>query len=115
MHISYFSKFQLTYKADSTQIGFLQLLSAQATQNITYHCKNSVAYFDATKHTFRKGLKLMSWGDIEITPKGNKLRYEVIKDGCRVGVNLGKSQSFDEILIYCFRYSTEKTPGLNHC
>lgn len=26
----------------------------------------------------------MSWGDTEITPKGNKLRYEALEDECRV-------------------------------
>ena len=30
---------KINYKADSNQLGFLQLLSTQATQNITFHCK----------------------------------------------------------------------------
>jgi hypothetical protein len=76
---------QLTYKADSNQVGFLQLLSKGASQNMTYHCRNSVAYFDAVKRTYRKGIKLMTWNDAEITPRGNqRFRYDVGEDECRV-------------------------------
>lgn len=67
-------------------MGFLQLLSTGAVQNITYHCKNSVASFDAQGKTFRKGIKLLGWNDAEILPKsGNqRLQYETIEDTCRV-------------------------------
>lgn len=76
---------KMTYKADSNQIGFLQLLSAHAQQNITYHCKKSVAYYDAVKRTYRKGIKLLAWNDAEITPRGNqRFRYDVVDDECRV-------------------------------
>ncbi|KYM93308.1 Collagen alpha-2(I) chain [Atta colombica] len=76
---------KITYKADSNQIGFLQLLSKHANQNITYHCKNSVAYFDYEKKTYKRGLKLLAWNDIELIPRGNqRLRYEMIMDECRV-------------------------------
>uniref|UniRef100_A0A1B6CMR8 Fibrillar collagen NC1 domain-containing protein n=2 Tax=Clastoptera arizonana TaxID=38151 RepID=A0A1B6CMR8_9HEMI len=75
---------KITYKADSNQIGFLQLLSVSATQNITYHCKNSVAYFDLIHKSYRKGIKLLGWNDAEITPRGNsKFRYNVLEDECR--------------------------------
>jgi collagen type II alpha len=78
-------RLQLTYKADSNQVGFLQLLSTGASQNMTYHCRNSVAYFDAVKRTYRKGIKLMTWNDVEITPRGNqRFRYDVGEDECRV-------------------------------
>lgn len=76
---------KITYKAHSNQITFLQLLSTHTVQNITLHCKNVVAYYDQQKQTYRKGLKLMSWNDAEITPKGNmRLRYEALEDECKV-------------------------------
>lgn len=75
----------MTYKADSNQIGFLQLLSKHAEQNITYHCKETVAYFDSERRTYRRGMKLLAWNDVELTPRGNqRLRYEMILDECRV-------------------------------
>ena len=78
----------MNYKADSNQIGFLQLLSTSASQNITYHCKNSVAYFDSEHKSYRKGLKLLSWNDAEILPRSNnpRLQYEVGEDECRVSI-----------------------------
>lgn len=68
-------------------MAFLQLLSSKAQQNITFHCRNTIAYYDNQKHTYRKGLKLMTWNDAELTPRGNsKLRYEVIEDDCKVNI-----------------------------
>lgn len=73
------------YKADSNQISFLQLLSKHAQQNITYHCKNSVAYFDSERKSYRRSMKLLAWNDVEIMSRGNqRLRYDVITDECRV-------------------------------
>lgn len=77
---------QLTYKSDSNQLGFLQLLSTNAQQNLTYHCKNSVAYHDVAKNTYRKAIKFLAYNDAEITARGNaRFRYEVLEDGCKVG------------------------------
>lgn len=73
------------YKADRVQLNFLQLLSKNAVQNITYFCKNSVAVYDSTKQTYKRGLKLMAYNDIELTAEGNKMfSYHTIRDGCQV-------------------------------
>lgn len=78
---------QISYKADSNQIGFLQLLSVSATQNLTYHCKKSIGYFDSETKSYRKGLKLVGFNDAELTPRGNpKMRYIAIEDECKVSV-----------------------------
>lgn len=76
---------QMTYKADSNQLGFLQILSTHATQNITFHCKNIVANFDKIRNTYRYGVKLLAWNDAEITGRGpQRLKYEAVEDGCQV-------------------------------
>lgn len=78
---------QITYKADSNQIGFLQLLSTRAYQNMTYHCKNSIGYFDSEQKTYRKGMKFLTWNDVELMPRGNqRLRYDIIIDECKVSI-----------------------------
>lgn len=78
------SGFEFTYKADSNQMRFLQLLSSEAWQQLTYHCKNSVAVFDATRRNLRKAMQIMTAADTELKARGNrKFRYRVIEDGCR--------------------------------
>lgn len=87
----------------------MQLLSKHAYQNIIYHCKNSIGYFDSERKTYRKGMKFLTWNDVELTPRGNqRLRYEMITDECRVSfalfkwwfVNLAKYLTLKHYNIY---------------
>ncbi|EOA97666.1 Collagen alpha-1(I) chain, partial [Anas platyrhynchos] len=48
------------------QLTFLRLMSTEAAQNITYHCKNSVAYMDQDTGNLKKALLLQGANEIEI-------------------------------------------------
>lgn len=65
------------------QLAFLRLLSSRASQNITYHCKNSIAYMDQANGNVKKSLKLMGSNEGEFKAEGNsKFTYTVLEDGC---------------------------------
>lgn len=67
------------------QLTFLRLMSTEASQNITYHCKNSVAYMDAAAGNLKKALLLQGSNEIEIRAEGNsRFTYSVLEDGCTV-------------------------------
>ncbi|KAI4896719.1 hypothetical protein NFI96_024008, partial [Prochilodus magdalenae] len=67
----------------SIQMTFLRLLSTEASQNLTYHCKNSVAYMDQTTGNLQKALLLQGSNDVQIKAEGNsRFRYNVLEDGC---------------------------------
>lgn len=68
---------------------YLQLMSVNAVQNVTFHCKNTVAYYDPATHNYRRGVKLLAYNDAEILPKANnKLRYTALLDECQVSGKL---------------------------
>lgn len=69
----------------SIQMNFLRLLSSEASQSITYHCKNSVAYMDEATGNLKKALLLQGSNDVEIRAEGNsRFTYSVQEDGCKV-------------------------------
>lgn len=69
----------------SIQMTFLRLLSTEASQNLTYHCKNSVAYLDASTGNLKKAVLLQGSNDVEIRAEGNsRFTYSVMEDGCAV-------------------------------
>lgn len=60
-------------------------MSTEATQNVTYHCKNSVAYMDQETGNLKKALLLQGANEIEIRAEGNsRFTYGVTEDGCTV-------------------------------
>lgn len=64
---------------------FMRLMATEASQNITYHCKNSIAYMDATSGNLKKALLLQGSNDVEIRAEGNsRFTYSVSEDGCTV-------------------------------
>lgn len=69
--------------AVSVQLKLLQLLSKEAHQSITYHCRNSVAYRDDKSGNLKKALILRGSNGQELRAQGNpRLRYTVTEDGC---------------------------------
>ncbi|KAJ6665239.1 hypothetical protein lerEdw1_004288 [Lerista edwardsae] len=66
-----------------TQMTFLRLLSKEASQNITYHCKNSIGYMDDQTNNLKKAVVLKGANDLEIKAEGNsRFRYTVLHDSC---------------------------------
>jgi len=82
--------FQFQYGSDgadsedvSIQMTFMRLMSNQASQNVTYHCKNSIAYMDAASGNLKKAVLLQGSNDVEIRAEGNsRFTYSVVEDGC---------------------------------
>lgn len=76
-----------------TQMTFLRLLSKEASQNITYICKNSVGYMDDQAKNLKKAVVLKGSNDLEIKAEGNvRFRYIVLHDTCsKRNGNVGKT------------------------
>lgn len=78
--------FQFSYKTEPGQLILLQHLSSTASQNITFYCENTVAYYDASAADYAKALKLMSANDVELVAGGYpRFTYTAVEDGCRNG------------------------------
>jgi len=75
--------FQFTYKADRVQMTFLQLLSSEAYQNITYHCQNSAAYYNMETQSKDNAIKFMTSNDLELEANHRKFSYSVQHDECQ--------------------------------
>lgn len=72
-------------------------MSTEASQNITYHCKNSIAYMDQATGNLKKALLLQGANEIEIRAEGNsRFTYSVTEDGCTVS----QSPLYVQMVIY---------------
>jgi len=90
----------------SVQLRFLRLLSKEAAQNFTYHCKNSVAYKDEKNSNLKKALVLKASDGQDIKAySSNRLKYTVISDGCSVCFDSFKT-SFKSIKKYSSKFLT---------
>lgn len=85
-----------------SQITFLRLLSSQARQQFTYHCKNSVAYRDSNGG-YTNAIKLVGANGVEFTAEGSE-QYTVLDDGCASGSNAWDRTTFE--------YKTTRTARL---
>jgi len=76
---------QLEYVSDFSQLEFLQLLSDRARQQITYHCKNSVAWPDGSSDDAAKSIKMLTINGLELHAKSsNKFKPKLLGDDCKV-------------------------------
>lgn len=76
--------FTFSYNVDKVQLKFLQALSNRAHQNVTYHCRNSVAYFDDSTKTHDKAIVFMASTNHELVPdRPIKFKYSVSLDECQ--------------------------------
>ncbi|CAL8307380.1 unnamed protein product [Merluccius merluccius] len=67
----------------AVQLKLLRLLSKDSHQNITYHCRNSVAYRDEESDGLKKALLLRGSNGQDLRAQGNgRLRYTVLEDNC---------------------------------
>lgn len=81
-HFSYGAE-DLAPNTANIQMTFLRLLSTEGSQNVTYHCRNSVAYLDEESGSLRKALLIQGSNDVEIRAEGNsRFTYSVLEDGC---------------------------------
>lgn len=67
------------------QMTFLRLLSASASQNITYNCYQSVAWQDAATGSYDKAMRFLGSNDEEMS-YDNSPYIRALVDGCAVSV-----------------------------
>lgn len=73
----------------TVQMTFIRLLSKEASQTITYNCKNSVGYKDEKTGNFKKAVILKGSNDLELKAEGNnRFRYTVMEDSCSVSSHI---------------------------
>lgn len=99
----------LAVNTAAIQMTFLRLLSTEASQNLTYHCKNSVAYMDASTGNLKKALLLQGSNDVEIRAEGNsRFTYSALEDGCTVRPDrLNTNGQYTQYAVYVYAHESE--------
>lgn len=73
--------FTIRYVASPVQLRFLALMSNNATQQFTYECLKSVAYYDANEDSYEKALEFLGYNDDTIVRTDPV--YTVLTDKCK--------------------------------
>lgn len=60
------------------------MLSSNANQNVTYHCRKSVAHYDAVGKNYKKALTFATSDEREFVAAKSRLQYKVSLDECQV-------------------------------
>lgn len=67
----------------AVQLTFMRLLSKEASQTLTFHCRNSVAYKDESAGNLKKAAILKGADGVDIRAYGNnRMKYTVSEDSC---------------------------------
>merc|ERR1712221_53330 len=94
---------QVMYEPRPTQWNSLRLDHTHARQNVTYNCKNSLAYrtVEGGKHTF---LKFLASDSQEVTAFGKRDKMNVLKDECHMKDPVWRKAVFEidtSVMINC--------------
>ena len=73
---------QISYP-DDVQLEFVRLLHQKARQNVTYHCQNSVAWYNAKAKNHNMAIQFLGHNEFEFKSK-KFIPRDVPKDECKV-------------------------------
>jgi len=73
----------MKYEAAESQLTYLGHLSKAAYQTVTYHCKNSVAWLDASSNNHKKAMKFKGMnGQLFDSNSAKRFQPRKVEDGC---------------------------------
>ena len=79
---------EFEYDISYSQLVFLQMASEQATQTLTYHCKNSAIYFDEGTQSYQYAARLAGFDETQLQWNTTQNMYNVLEDSCSVSILL---------------------------
>ena len=112
----FFTFQKIQYSDHQSQFAFLQVMSQRASQKITYHCKNSVAWLDEKMNSHDKSIKLLALNGYEYSKDGHtNAQPKVISDECKVGNVIYTADSMKGDNLPKYHISTLRWRGMMAC